>query len=117
MHFICKFNDVKDGDAREFVLQDCAPHTLIVLKLAGEFHVYRNSCPHTGVNLNWMPHQFFDTEHRYLQCAMHGALFRPQDGYCVQGPCAGQSLYQYACKVVDDSVYLQDTSHNQKEPL
>ena len=52
-----------------------------------------NSCPHTGVSLNWSPHQFLDVEGEFIQCSLHGALFRLDDGYCVRGPCVGQSLH------------------------
>jgi nitrite reductase/ring-hydroxylating ferredoxin subunit len=29
---------------------------------------------------------------RYLLCNQHGALYRPGDGYCILGPCAGERL-------------------------
>ena len=66
--------------------------------------VYVNSCPHTGVNLEWMPDRFFSADGRYLQCATHGALFRPEDGYCVGGPCTGQSLQPLVSRVEDGFV-------------
>ena len=53
---------------------------------------YKNSCPHTGVNLEWQPDQFLDLSNSYIQCATHGALFRLEDGYCLRGPCAGDAL-------------------------
>ncbi len=53
---------------------------------------YLNQCPHTGVNLNWQQDQCFDFEQRYLACSLHGALFQPEDGVCIYGPCRGQSL-------------------------
>jgi nitrite reductase/ring-hydroxylating ferredoxin subunit len=52
----------------------------------------RNHCPHTGINLEWQPDRFFDPGGGFLQCATHGALFRPEDGFCVRGPCAGDRL-------------------------
>lgn len=115
-HFICQINDVAEGEARGFTLSgieqtssdtpQAVETRLIVLKLKSRFHVYKNSCPHTGVNLNWMPDQFFDVQKQFLQCAMHGALFRPEDGFCVRGPCAGQSLQAYESEVMDGSLYL-----------
>jgi nitrite reductase/ring-hydroxylating ferredoxin subunit len=35
-----------------------------------------------------------DLTQRYLLCANHGALFRVEDGFCLRGPCHGQSLKQ-----------------------
>ena len=63
-----------------------------VVRWQSEYYGYLNQCPHTLAPLNWMPDQFFDVEEQFLQCSMHGALFRPEDGYCVRGPCSGQSL-------------------------
>ena len=57
-----------------------------------EYVAYLNCCPHTQVNLNWMPNQFLDIESRFLQCSLHGAIFEPQTGLCIRGPCLGQSL-------------------------
>ncbi|MBI3561696.1 MAG: Rieske 2Fe-2S domain-containing protein [Gammaproteobacteria bacterium] len=70
------------------------------------WYAYQNSCPHTGVNLNWTEDQFFDPYYRYLQCAMHGALFQPHSGYCVQGPCRGEYLSALPVTVHGEVVYL-----------
>ncbi len=32
------------------------------------------------------------TEEGFLACRNHGALFAVEDGFCVAGPCAGESL-------------------------
>jgi nitrite reductase/ring-hydroxylating ferredoxin subunit len=53
---------------------------------------YKNSCPHTGAPLNWTPDQFLTTSGQYIQCSIHGAMFKTEDGECFAGPCAGQFL-------------------------
>jgi nitrite reductase/ring-hydroxylating ferredoxin subunit len=53
---------------------------------------YRNSCPHTGGPLDWVPDQFLNLDGDLIQCATHDALFRIEDGVCVKGPCVGRSL-------------------------
>lgn len=73
---------------------------------------YRNQCPHTGAPLNWLPGQFLDQSGHYIQCSGHDALFRIDDGYCLAGPCNGQSLSPVPVVVVDDGegdavVYLK----------
>jgi nitrite reductase/ring-hydroxylating ferredoxin subunit len=65
---------------------------LIVVRSGNEIHCFQNRCPHTGINLDWMPDQFLDISGKLLQCSTHGALFRMSDGFCVSGPCSGQSL-------------------------
>ena len=58
----------------------------------GQIYAYHNSCPHTGVSLNWAPNQFLDIKERFIQCGLHGALFEPDTGFCIHGPCLGQYL-------------------------
>lgn len=63
-----------------------------VVRQGEHVNAFINSCPHTGASLNWNPHQFLDVDGEFIQCSLHGALFRPNDGLCVRGPCVGQSL-------------------------
>ncbi len=90
---ICRFDELGDRQCREFELQqgeDKVP--AFVLRLGDEVVAYRNRCPHTGAPLNWNPDDFLNVERDFIQCAIHGALFRLSDGYCLHGPCNGKSL-------------------------
>jgi len=58
----------------------------------GTLHAYENNCPHTGAPLNWTPDQFLTKEGLYIQCSIHGAMFKVQDGECFAGPCSGKFL-------------------------
>lgn len=62
----------------------------------GRQYAYRNSCPHTGAPLNWQPNNFLNFEGDLIQCALHGALFRIEDGVCLHGPCLGRQLERVA---------------------
>ena len=53
---------------------------------------YKNNCPHTGAPLNWMPDQFLTRDGLYVQCSIHGAMFKTQNGECFAGPCSGKFL-------------------------
>jgi nitrite reductase/ring-hydroxylating ferredoxin subunit len=53
---------------------------------------YKNSCPHTGAPLNWTPDQFLTISGQYIQCSIHGAMFKTQNGECFAGPCGGKFL-------------------------
>lgn len=84
-----------DGDCREFVFEGEDGDTSVTgfLVAKGEAcYAYVNCCPHTGASLNWMPDQFLNYENDMIQCALHGALFRIEDGYCLYGPCQGEYL-------------------------
>lgn len=67
---------------------------------------YLNSCPHTGVNLEWTPNQFLNTSNNFIQCSTHGALFDIEKGVCLQGPCVGDRLKIIENKVIEGNIYL-----------
>jgi len=87
---VCAVDELADGQTREFEL--AGRGAIFVVREGEQVFVYENRCPHTGVSLNWLPDRFLDAEGRYIQCDMHGALFRVEDGTCVFGPCAGDGL-------------------------
>ena len=58
----------------------------------GDLFAYKNSCPHTGAPLNWTPDQFLTSSGRYIQCSIHGAMFKLESGECFAGPCSGKFL-------------------------
>lgn len=39
-------------------------------------------------------------------CAAHGALFRPETGECIGGPCKGKSLTAFQARIVDHTVVV-----------
>jgi len=104
---LAALSGLAEGACREFELEGPAePLFCFAVRHQGRLYLYRNSCPHTGVTLNWLPDQFLTEEGDYLQCSLHGALFRIEDGFCVRGPCVGRSLQTVALpasSVADDS--------------
>jgi len=74
----------------------------------GEVRAYVNSCPHVGTELDWQPGEFFEATGLYLVCSTHGALFEPQSGLCVAGPCRGASLEPLPVREQDGEVFLLD---------
>jgi len=58
----------------------------------GLHHAYVNRCPHAGTPLDWWPNEFFTLDGRHLICATHGAVFAPDTGLCLAGPCPGARL-------------------------
>jgi nitrite reductase/ring-hydroxylating ferredoxin subunit len=80
---------------------------LLIVRQGMEIYAYLNSCPHTGVNLEWLPDQFLDSSAQYIQCAMHGAMFRIEDGLCVSGPCAGDALTAIPAYLQDGEIVCE----------
>ena len=107
---ICRADALVDGGraARfDIVLAEPA-RTLPCFAIAydGAVHAYVNSCPHRGTQLDWQPGQVFEETGLYLICATHGALFEPDSGLCVDGPCQGAHLQSLAINVVGNDVVL-----------
>jgi len=53
---------------------------------------YRNVCPHVSIPLDRGGEPLLTADGLFLVCRNHGALFTPEDGLCVAGPCQGESL-------------------------
>ena len=102
---LCPLDAIADGKARNFVLQMRAGrfHGFVVRK--GEaVHGYVDRCPHAGLPLAKVLDDYLTPDGGLIACSWHGALFRPDDGFCVGGPCAGQSLAAWPVEVLDGLV-------------
>jgi len=53
---------------------------------------YRNVCPHVSIPLDRGGEPLLTADGLFLVCRNHGALFNPESGLCVAGPCEGESL-------------------------
>lgn len=102
---LCRLTDLADTGCRGFADVD-AEHGVFVVRQDDAVYGYRNRCPHTGAPLEWQPNHFLDIDGRFIQCALHGALFRVSDGLCLRGPCAGRSLQPVDARVEQGLVVL-----------
>jgi len=104
---ICKLDDIVDGTARGFdIIISEESFSIICVRQGQHVFAYKNSCPHTGINLEWQPDQFLDDTQQFIVCSTHGALFQLEDGYCVSGPCAGDSLSVYPVKQEQGDIFI-----------
>ena len=103
MTVLCHVNDIPDEQSKGFEIGD---DNLFAIKKDGQVYLYRNSCPHLGVELNWQEDKFLDMDGMLIQCSTHGALFLIEDGECVAGPCQGQRLQSIAFEIVDGQITL-----------
>ena len=63
-----------------------------VVQYDGSPAAFLNQCAHVAMEMDWQHGQFFDLDQRFLMCATHGALYEPDTGVCVAGPCTGAQL-------------------------
>lgn len=104
---LCRRDELADGAARGFTVDRRGePFTLFALRRGDRVDVWQNFCPHLGVELNWAPDHFLTHDGAYYLCGTHGALFRLDDGYCVQGPCQGRSLIRIPAAWRDDALEI-----------
>ena len=83
--------------------------SVILLRLRdGTLTAWLNMCPHMGIELDWEPHRLLTPSGRYLQCTGHGALFRPDNGLCVRGPCNGESLQPVPIRIENGMIVLDE---------
>ena len=88
---LCRLADVPDGGARVIDAAE-ADASVIVVRRGARVWAYANRCPHFSVPLDFEPGRVSCYRAQVLMCAHHSALFRFEDGHCIEGPCAGASL-------------------------
>lgn len=82
------------------------------VRFEGRVHAYLNRCAHVAMELDWREGEFFDAEGLVLICSTHGALYAPDSGECLGGPCAGcGGLEPVAVEERDGAVYLKEGNH------
>ena len=97
---LCALASLPDPGARNFVLQigEAFFHGFVVRR-GGRVSGYVDRCPHAGFPLAQALDQYLTRDGELILCSWHGALFRPEDGQCVGGPCAGQALTPWPVEV------------------
>ncbi len=77
----------------------------------GSVRAYKNQCRHLPMRLDdRAPSEFFDTAKGQLTCNSHGAVFRPDDGLCTNGPCKGSHLKVLPVTVEDGVVFVDESA-------
>jgi nitrite reductase/ring-hydroxylating ferredoxin subunit len=103
----CAADGLPPGHTATFRLR-CAGRAIhgFVVNHDGRFHAYVNRCPHTGTPLDLWPNEFFTEDGRHLICATHGAVFLPDSGLCIDGPCPGARIEPLPVQCRDGSVVV-----------
>ena len=91
---ICASDELLEGGAGLRCAARYAGGDAVVffVRYGGEAYGYLNRCAHVPMELDWVEGQFFESSGLYLMCATHGAIYAPDTGKCVGGPCRGGRL-------------------------
>lgn len=98
---LCREDEVVEGQARGFDPLASGSDSLLVLRTGGQVRVYRNSCPHLRVAMEYRKDRFLSADGQRVICYAHGAQFLPESGLCVYGPCLGALLTAVEHRIVD----------------
>ena len=96
----------KGTGVRFTVVRHGGEEPAFVVRYGGIPRAYLNRCAHVPVELDWAEGEFFDFSKLYLICSTHGAMYLPDSGHCVAGPCKGARLHPLKVEERDGEVYL-----------
>ncbi len=103
---ICDSTELAElGNATLFRTPD--GRAALAVRWQGAPRAYLNDCAHAGGPLDFEG-QVFERSGRYLMCARHGAIYEPDTGRCVGGPCRGARLVALAVEERDGAVWLRE---------
>jgi len=72
------------------------PCRAFAVRYRGQAHAYLNRCAHVAMEMDYQEGRFFDDSGQWLLCATHGAVYEPDTGCCIEGPCRGARLVKIA---------------------
>ncbi|MBI2118850.1 MAG: Rieske 2Fe-2S domain-containing protein [Elusimicrobia bacterium] len=104
--FVGREDEILPFQSKKIVLKKGAINLEgFIINYKGKFFGYVNRCSHISLALDWGDNDFFSEDKKFLLCKNHGALYDPETGYCVAGPCAGDSLEQLSLKIEKGKLY------------
>lgn len=90
---LARLAEIPDGGAREFSFGNgLNTWRMFVLRRGEALYGYLNLCPHYSLPLNHSDNEFMSRDGSRIMCRQHLALFRVEDGACLDGACDGRSL-------------------------
>jgi nitrite reductase/ring-hydroxylating ferredoxin subunit len=104
---LCRLDAIADNGCVDIQLgSPQKPWRVMVLRRGAEAWAYHNSCPHFSLPLNAQADHFLIVGAGRVMCAFHCAVFRFEDGACIEGPARGLSLERVPIDVSDGEVRL-----------
>ncbi len=106
---LCRLEELADPGARGFAFpagegEGARPFLGFLVRRGEEVRGFVDSCPHVGAPLPSADGRYLTRRGDFVVCFNHGALFRPDDGVCVAGPCVKLALRPWPVQVRDGEV-------------
>ena len=106
---LCLMSELAEGQARGFDPLGQGRDSVFAILHQGQVRLYRNSCPHLDVRLEYRKDRFMSADGQRIICYAHGAQFLPESGLCVYGPCLGEQLSALEYQI-DEGWLVLDTA-------
>jgi nitrite reductase/ring-hydroxylating ferredoxin subunit len=102
---VARAGELRPGQTKKFVLRRGAEEIeALLLNFRGALYAYVNRCRHVPMTMDWVENRFFTDDGAFLQCATHGACYRPDTGECVDGPPLGRFLIPVPLRLEGNAV-------------
>jgi nitrite reductase/ring-hydroxylating ferredoxin subunit len=109
--FLCRSDELTEGQYREFRVEtDGETIFLVATRFQDRPRVWHNVCPHQGRALNFAPDRFITDDEGHLVCCAHGAVFEPDQGRCISGPCQNAELRSVAIEEHDGRISVKPSA-------
>lgn len=110
--YCCKLTDIPDPpDGHRFIITIATiPTNAFIVRTENGLCAFINRCAHHQLELDWIEGKFFSHDLDHIICSTHGAIFEPDTGFCVAGPCIGKSLKQLDVSVVGNKVFIRSSA-------
>ncbi len=106
---LCRLDEIADPGAKGFLFRSGDWLFLsFVVRRGPAVRGFVDRCPHAGMPLAAFGDRYLTREGDLVLCASHGALFRPDDGVCIGGPCAGRALTPWPVRIEDQTLVTAD---------
>ncbi len=106
---ICKLDktqNITPDTWHEFSLQlDSGLTSIMLMYSQGNYHAFKNLCPHQGRRMDYSLGKFLLTPEGNLVCPAHGAEFKMDSGLCIDGPCLGESLQEVHLEINEGFIF------------
>lgn len=76
----------------------------VLIRRKDQVYGYIDACPHAGLPIARAIDAPLIGDGAYVECGWHGALFAPESGLCIAGPCVGARLMAWPLKISDQRV-------------
>ncbi|MBT5926238.1 MAG: Rieske 2Fe-2S domain-containing protein [Verrucomicrobia bacterium] len=104
---LAKMDALTPGQTIKFdYTQNGVPREGFLVRLKESWVAYENRCRHIAISLDFGDGQFFTEDGKYLFCQTHGAVYEPDTGLCVHGPCTGAKLFSIPLEIDNSGVWI-----------